>query len=506
LFAAESHADEEFPHLKPESQCPLCQQPLGVAATRLVAFDSFIQQEAEKSARDKKAKAVEAFNAIVKDDLAIVMDVELRTDIAAIDEELAKACDDFQNNLFMRRDAAKKASGDGNWDAIDAKPASPAPKLSMLATKLAEDATTLLKAADEKARTALESEFNELNDRLALFKAKAAVLDVIAKLAFVAKLKSCESDVRTNAISIKSNELNEQVVSKNLAETLNAEFKLLGVDKLHVDINTKVVKGKANHKLVLKLPGVPDAKLPKDILSEGEQRAIAIASFLAEVNIGQGRGGIVFDDPVSSLDHRRRELVAERIAAEAKKRQVIVFTHDVYFLCILQQEAENAAVPFMPLSLHKKPEGFGVADPSLPFEGAKTSARIGVLRQMQNECAKLHKIGDDPGYRKQARDTYFHLRLAWERAVEEVLFRNVVIRFREGIETNRLIETTVETSDFVEVNAGMTKCSKYAHDKAALGNIAIPGPEDVLQDINKLETWRTLLETRSKDTRKARSV
>lgn len=216
--------------------------------------------------------------------------------------------------------------------------------------------------------------------------------------------------------------------------------------------------------------------------------------------------GIVFDDPVSSLDHRRRELVAERIAKEAKKRQVVVFTHDVYFLCILQQEAENTAVPFMPLSLYKKPEGFGVADPSLPFEGAKTSARIGILRQMQIDCAKLHKLGDDPGYRKQARDTYFHLRLAWERAVEEVLFRNVVIRFREGIETTRLIETTVETSDFVEVDAGMTKCSKYAHDKAALGNIAIPGPDIVLQDINKLEAWRVLLETRSKDTRKARSV
>lgn len=501
-FSIESHVGEKFPHLSPESQCPLCQQPLGVAAERLVAFDSFIQQEAEKSARDKKAKAIEAFNAIVKCDIAIGMDVELRADIAAIDEKLAKACDDFQSNLLMRRDATKKASGDGNWDAVGAEPASPASKLSMLATKLAEDAATLLKAADDKARATLESGLNELNDRLALFKAKAAVLDAITKFAFVAKLKSCESDVRTNAITIKSNELNEQVVSKNLADALNAEFKLLGVDELHVDINTKVVKGKANHKLVLKLPG---AKLPKDILSEGEQRAIAIASFLAEVNIGQGLGGVVFDDPVSSLDHRRRELVAERIVEEAKKRQVVVFTHDVYFLCILQQDAENAAVPFMPLSLHRKPEGFGVADPSLPFEGSKTSARIGTLRQMQTECAKLHKIGDEPGYRKQARDTYFHLRLAWERAVEEVLFRNVVIRFREGVETNRLIETTVETSDFLAVDSGMTKCSKYAHDKAALGNIAIPGPDDVLQDINKLEAWRALLETRSKETRKARS-
>lgn len=500
-FATESHIGEEFPHLKPESQCPLCQQPLGAAVERLVAFDTFIQHVAEKSARDKKAKAVESFNTMAKGDLAIGMDVDLRADIAAIDDELAKACDEFQTKLSSRRDAIKKASGDGTWDAVGAEPASPTLKLSILAARLAEDAATLLKAADEKARAAIEIELTELNDRIALSKAKAAILDAIAKFAFVAKLKNCTSDVKTSSISLKSNELNDQIVSKSLGDALNAEFNRLGVHSLHVDIGSRSVKGKTYYKLVLKLPG---AHSPKDILSEGEQRAIAIASFLAEVNIGQGLGGIVFDDPVSSLDHRHRERVAERIAEEAKKRQVIVFTHDVYFLCILQQEAEKIAVPFSPLSLHKKPEGFGVADPSLPFEGAKTSARIGILRQMQTESAKLHKIGDEPGYRKQAQDIYFQLRLAWERAVEEVLLRNVVIRFREGVETNRLIETTVETSDFVAVDAGMTKCSKYAHDKAALSNSGIPNPDEVLQDINKLETWRTSLETRSKETRKER--
>ncbi len=43
----------------------------------------------------------------------------------------------------------------------------------------------------------------------------------------------------------------------------------------------------------------------------------AIGSFLAEIGLSNGKGGIVFDNQVSSLDHRRRELVARHLAAEA---------------------------------------------------------------------------------------------------------------------------------------------------------------------------------------------
>jgi wobble nucleotide-excising tRNase len=41
---------------------------------------------------------------------------------------------------------------------------------------------------------------------------------------------------------------------------------------------------------------------------------------------------LVFDDPVSSLDHRWRKKVAERLVGEAAQRQVIAFTHDLVFV------------------------------------------------------------------------------------------------------------------------------------------------------------------------------
>lgn len=505
-FSVESHPDKEFPALGAETLCPLCQQPLTAdAAQRLITFNTFIQQEAEKTARQTREVAIEAFNQLKQADLSINFDAELKAELTILDTTLVEKCEDFQSSINNRRTAIKDACGEnGDWNNIGAEPENPTNSLTALANKLEAAAAAMEAAADENARATLEAEFKELDARKQFAIIKNSVLDAISKFILQARLAKCQSAVKTNGISIKSTELNEKVVSKDLADALNTEFRAFNVGELHVNLKSNSVKGKTLHKLVLELPG---QQSPSLILSEGEQRAIALASFLAEVNIGGSTGAIVFDDPVSSLDHLRRELVAVRLAEEAKKRQVIVFTHDVYFLCILQQEAERLGVSIASLSLNKKPEGFGVAENQLPFEGAKTSSRVGMLRQWQVDCAKLHKAGDEPNFRRQTRDAYAFLRIAWERAIEEVLFRNVVIRFRESVETTRLIEVIVEDSDYVAIETAMTKCSKYAaHDRAAMGNIAVPTPDELSRDIEALENWRKSIELRSTDIRRRRSV
>ena len=91
-------------------------------------------------------------------------------------------------------------------------------------------------------------------------------------------------------------------------------------------------------------PGTTLTKLTSEILSEGEQRALALAAFLTEIAVTEGAGPIVIDDPVSSLDRDRGLKVAARIAAEAQKRQVIVFTHDLIFFNDLCREADDLGV------------------------------------------------------------------------------------------------------------------------------------------------------------------
>ncbi len=56
--------------------------------------------------------------------------------------------------------------------------------------------------------------------------------------------------------------------------------------------------------------------------------------------------GIVLDDPVTSQDHERKELIAERLVKEAGIRQVIVFTHDLVFLNMLLMAVETNQTDF----------------------------------------------------------------------------------------------------------------------------------------------------------------
>ena len=356
---------------------------------------------------------------------------------------------------------------------------------------------------DEKARATMQTQFNELDGRIRLANVKTAVVTAIDRLSHQAKLTDCLSDLKTNAISLKASELTEKVVSKELETALNEEFKNLGAGNLQMQLKSRADKGKAFHKLKLNLP---QAKTPAEILSEGEQRAIAIGSFLAEVRIGGSNGGIVFDDPVSSLDHRRREKVARRLAQEAANRQVIVYTHDLYFLNLLDEEAQQAGVPIEKLSITRRAEGFGIADPDLPFEGMNTKARVGYLRNKQPHIKKIYTCGDEQEHRKQTAIAYWELRIAWERAIEEVLLRSVVLRFRKGVETKKLAGVLVEDGDYSTVDKWMSKCSNYSHDQALLGGVEVPDPDELLEDIEALEKWRLETHERGEKLQKKRKA
>ncbi len=86
---------------------------------------------------------------------------------------------------------------------------------------------------------------------------------------------------------------------------------------------------------------------PDEILSEGEQRAVALADFLTEVSLNLANAGIVLDDPVTSQDHERKELIARRLVSEAGNRQVIIFTHDLVLLTMIVEASKDQNVDLL---------------------------------------------------------------------------------------------------------------------------------------------------------------
>ena len=87
-----------------------------------------------------------------------------------------------------------------------------------------------------------------------------------------------------------------------------------------------------------------------EILSEGEYRCVALAGFMAELATNDSDSGIIFDDPVSSLDHLHREAIAKRLAAEGRSRQMIVFTHDLpFYFCLETPVRRLMTLPTKPI-------------------------------------------------------------------------------------------------------------------------------------------------------------
>lgn len=497
IFSAICHADHQFPALPPDIQCPLCQNELGEQGVqRFGRFDEFIKNAAEKSAKQAREVAGEAYKAIVQISIDVGLNKALLAELTEIDPALASACTTLQENFGARQKAVlSAASNKQSWNEVPQLSPSPLPRLAAVIAELAAQAKVLEASADEKAKAAMQVEWTELHARDRLKQVKTAVLDSIARHELCRKLQSCIDSANTTSISRKSTSLSLTLASQELADALNEELQQLQVHELQVVMKPTTSGGRTQYKLTLQLPG---GGTPSAILSEGEQRAIAIASFLAEIKLGNGRGGIVFDDPVSSLDHRRRWEVSERLALESRMRQVIVFTHDIYFLCILEQKAEELGATFTKNYIRRTRDGFGVHSENLPFDVVKTKDRVGQLRQLHVGVVRAHKEGDDDTRRRRTARCYGHLRLAWERAVEEVLFNGVVQRFGEGISTQRLKGVTVTDDDYEEVDSGMTKSSKFEHDAAmATGRLPVPHPDELLADIEKLETWRAKITKRN---------
>ena len=503
-FAKISHSKHEFPNFPVTSACPLCQNPLGEdGSKRLVGFESFVKQAAEKSAKDAREAAVTVYRTVENANLELHIDEALIQELIEIDSSLAAVCVDMQTGLKARQKAAIRAAGGKlSWNEVDKVPNDPRVALATRIEILQENAEAFEATADEKAKSAMVAERLELDARRRLGDVKAAVLMAIDKHEYSRKLQKCIDGTDARGISRKSTELSRAMASEELANALNDELKRLNVHELRVVMKPESPGGRTQFKLTLQLPG---GGTPAAILSEGEQRAIAIASFLAEIKLARGRGGVVFDDPVSSLDHRRRWEVAERLAEESLVRQVIVFTHDIYFLAILEQKAQELGAGLAKNYIRRTSAGFGAHSEDLPFDVLGTKERIGRLRRVLEDIRRAHKAGDDDSYRKLTVEAYSDLRLAWERCIEEVLFNEAVQRFGEGISTQRLRQVVITDDDYREINTGMTKSSKFKHDPAMrIGRLPVPDPDELSNDIEKLDKWRNAIIQRRKQVAAAR--
>lgn len=137
---------------------------------------------------------------------------------------------------------------------------------------------------------------------------------------------------------------NEIVKIENMQSDMREKIHLENISKELKDLNAKFSIIKENGRFYIKLRNF-DEKVEFDkntderskyVLSEGDQRALAFAYFLFELNQHRNEPDkiIVFDDPISSLDLNRKSIIAYKISELMKDgtSQIIVLSHDISFV------------------------------------------------------------------------------------------------------------------------------------------------------------------------------
>jgi ATPase subunit of ABC transporter with duplicated ATPase domains len=313
----------------------------------------------------------------------------------------------------------------------------------------------------------------------------------VQRLVRRAELKRAIAACSTSAISRKAGELTRSHVSDALTKAFLLEAEALKLPATVAYAHSRTGKATSYQRIVLSAAGWADtAGGPTRVLSEGERRSVALAAFLAEVEFRGDHSAVVFDDPVSSLDHERRRLVATRLAELAKARQVIVFTHDLVFLHMLKQAADEKGTAVTDREIGRNSREVGVCREQAPTQAQRIGSLVGELKNRQQACAAAERAGKDDECAIQLTASYDLLRKGWERAVEELLFNQAVMRFDQRIQTNRLKPVhDIRPEDIAEIDAGMTDCSKQLHALAPAINEPRPTPADLLSGVQRLDRF-----------------
>lgn len=229
------------------------------------------------------------------------------------------------------------------------------------------------------------------------------------------------------------------------------------------------------------------------VLSEGEQTALGFAGFLTETHFEPSNSALVFDDPVSSLDHMRREAVAKRIVALAEARQVVVFTHDAAFTATLRKAAGLAGVQFTERGVERRRKiGPGFTTLKHPWSAKDAGARIQTLREELAALRKSEAGTLETEYTEATEDLAGHMSEAWERVISQVLGEHLVDW--KSLETRVLklrVVAHVTSDDEKEFQDSYSTISGWTsrHDRHPELNYVPPPVQDIEAQIEVIDGW-----------------
>ena len=336
----------------------------------------------------------------------------------------------------------------------------------------------------EKSLTEKENELIELKARLELNGSWREIKGIVAAACRDQKLsteRTAISNILRN-ITLLSNKASEQLINSNFQEIFRNECAELRSPEIELEFSGK--EGNAQRRK--KLPGGLN---PSKVLSEGEQKVLAIADFLAEAKMSDNSVPVIFDDPVSSLDHRRVGEVARRIADLASDHQVVVFSHDILLATHLLDifEKSDRCVYYQVTDDHGKgtvTRGTGPRWDTIRNFTVKINLSIREAKKAVGEERQSH-----------IRDAYDSIRSWCELFVEQEVLKGVTERYQPNVRMASLARIKVQKLEQTRhtVTAVFEEACRYieAHSQPLPTLSVVPNLSDLEDNWEKLQKCRS---------------
>lgn len=481
------------PNVDEGAKCVLCQTPLADdAKERMERFARYVAEDASKNAEEASEFMARTMEAVERANLMPV-DPQTMEELRTVDAALHQRVEQTTSTWGERRAWAQRCVATDDWTEV--RPALPDGKgLDVLLTEkagvLRQWAKDLRAALDPKAKTKLEQELAALSAREQLSKQLAAVEQFVEDAKTQDHLIACQRALNPQVVSQKMTKLAGTYVTAALALAMNEELVKLGRRRR---VEPKLEGRTDVGRTVMALRMVDCDDPASQVLSEGEQRAMSLALFLAELRFQDHRSTVVFDDPSTSFDHHHRRRMALRLAELATERPVLVFTHDAVFLAEL-----GAAVSRMGQSPVFQTVGWladtgpGFVTPGLTWETMDADSRAKQVREMVVELKGVGDYLDEPT-KDRIKRAYTKLRGTIERAVRQVFLNNTIQPFSDVVSVESFgVVVGLPQEEWESLMEVYDRCCEVtdAHDTNAQHQLPIPSPAELLAH---LETFDHLL-------------
>lgn len=291
--------------------------------------------------------------------------------------------------------------------------------------------------------------------------------------------KAQKANFKKRSITEKEKSLSDKYYNQEYIRVFNEECAKLN-GNFEINIEQSGSGGKTFRQLKIK------GNQPNAILSEGEQKVIAIADFLAEMSLSEINRGLVFDDPVTSLDNKRKKTIAKRLAEESKNKQIIVFTHDLVFVSSLMDylNEDNSSCHW----IEHNNRGIGIVwkDNAPSFEKKyRNATKINELIVNIDKTSPEHQ-------EEEIKRGFSMLRTCYESLVVFELFNGVVQRFQERVSVESLTEAVTDLTLKKEIGDCFGVCCRFMEGHLHSDDYAYQKPtiDDLKNEVKKYEKIR----------------